>query len=76
MRKIFRREIKDQLVPTTLKLNKNHWIALRMAATREKVGAVTLIEEWIESLPEYKIAMNMDNGNKSDLLDESRSETS
>lgn len=47
-----------------------------MAATREKVGAVTLIEEWIESLPEYKIAMNIDDGNKSDLLDKSRSETS
>lgn len=54
--KIHRRAINGPLVTTTLKLRPLYWKTLKMAASNSEVGAVTLIESFIESLPEFHVA--------------------
>ncbi len=57
--KIYRRDIEGPLVTTTLKLRPLYWKTLKMAASNSEVGAVTLIESFIESLPEFRMAESL-----------------
>ncbi len=61
--KIHRRGIEGPLVTTTIKLRPLYWKTLKMAATNSEVGAVTLIERFIESLPEFSVAEGMSQVN-------------